>query len=582
MNTMLDTLDTFGLPALAALANGLWQSLLLAGLAWALLQLPAVREGLNAATRYVLLLVLLLSVVTLPVLTFVQAVPERAASIPALAAPTAAPVAEMPAARAVDVPPRPDVAPIAVPALPPAGIAPAAAGSAPLVTWSPSTGWIRLLVGLWALGVLLLSARLVEGIRRLQTLKAASRPLPARYHAALLRWQRASGARRPVHAAASAGITSPLAAGLVAPTILIPAHFVEQLSDDEIEQVLLHELAHLQRWDDWTRLFQKLSQAIFFLFPAVHWIGREMDHAREVACDDWVVAHTRAPRAYASCLARLVELGMQAQRGQVAPGMAAGADELFGRVRALLDRQRRCSPHVSKRAGTAALGLLALSLGALLSLPVIGLARPATPPSPSPPAPPPLSAAAPPPEASAVRNTPLRPSTASSGAVSAPEHATRLLPDRTGSRTASSPATPDDGLSKASLIKTLRAAASIPSSDDRAGVLVRAAARLPADADVWIAYLETARTIPSNADRARTLTALLAHHDPAEQVAVRFLEVARGMTSSSEKARILIAAADRLSGSAPVRTAYLDAARSITSAADQTRAVSAWLNAHRD
>jgi beta-lactamase regulating signal transducer with metallopeptidase domain len=40
-----------------------------------------------------------------------------------------------------------------------------------------------------------------------------------------------------------------------------------QLSPEEIKVILLHELAHLRRWDDWTNLAQKIVKAVFFFHP---------------------------------------------------------------------------------------------------------------------------------------------------------------------------------------------------------------------------------------------------------------------------------------------------------------------------
>src|SRR5208282_4759507 len=80
-----------------------------------------------------------------------------------------------------------------------------------------------------------------------------------------------------------------------------------QLSAEEIRIILLHEFAHLRRWDDWTNLVQKIVKAIFFFHPAVWWIENRLTIEREMACDDAVVAQTSSPRAYASSLISFAE-----------------------------------------------------------------------------------------------------------------------------------------------------------------------------------------------------------------------------------------------------------------------------------
>jgi hypothetical protein len=82
---------------------------------------------------------------------------------------------------------------------------------------------------------------------------------------------------------------------------------MQELSPDELNQILLHELAHLRRYDDWTNLAQKVVKALFFFHPAVWWIEKRVSLEREMACDDAVLAETASPRAYAECLAHLAE-----------------------------------------------------------------------------------------------------------------------------------------------------------------------------------------------------------------------------------------------------------------------------------
>ena len=117
-------------------------------------------------------------------------------------------------------------------------------------------------------------------------------------------WHRAYGLRRPVRIAGSETLAAPVAAGLRDPMILVPIALLDHLTEEEFDQVMLHEWAHLHRWDDWTNLLQRFFEAVLFFHPAVLWIGRQMDRERELACDDWVVARTRRPRSYANCLTR--------------------------------------------------------------------------------------------------------------------------------------------------------------------------------------------------------------------------------------------------------------------------------------
>ena len=113
--------------------------------------------------------------------------------------------------------------------------------------------------------------------------------------------------RRQVEILTSDLIHVPTALGFIRPAIILPSSLLEQLSPAELNQVLLHELAHLRRWDDWTNAVQKVVKALLFFHPAVWWIEERISLEREMACDDAVLAETSSPRAYAECLATLAE-----------------------------------------------------------------------------------------------------------------------------------------------------------------------------------------------------------------------------------------------------------------------------------
>jgi beta-lactamase regulating signal transducer with metallopeptidase domain len=113
--------------------------------------------------------------------------------------------------------------------------------------------------------------------------------------------------RRPAAILVSSRLDVPTAIGFFRPSVLIPAWMVATVDREELKYVLLHELAHLQRWDDWTNLLQKLAKAVFFFHPGVWWIERKLSLDREMACDDAVLAQAGSPRLYARCLARVAE-----------------------------------------------------------------------------------------------------------------------------------------------------------------------------------------------------------------------------------------------------------------------------------
>jgi beta-lactamase regulating signal transducer with metallopeptidase domain len=153
----------------------------------------------------------------------------------------------------------------------------------------------------------------------------------------------------------------PTAIGFFMPAVVIPTWLLNDLSSEELNQIFLHELAHLRRHDDWTNLAQQIVKALFFFHPAVWWIERKLSLEREMACDDAVLAATAQPRAYAECLAHLAEKTF-IHRTLIGKGIAL-AQAALGRMRhtslrvaQILDPAR---PRTTRQTWKPALSLIA-------------------------------------------------------------------------------------------------------------------------------------------------------------------------------------------------------------------------------
>ncbi len=180
----------------------------------------------------------------------------------------------------------------------------AAGGSAITVPGS----WAIYLFGAWAAVAAWRLAGVGRGLWHLYVLRKSCVPvdtksLDTRLQETIARNQ----SPRRVTLYTSDEVNVPTAIGLVEPAVVVPQWVMTELSSDELNQILLHELAHLARWDDWTNLAQKVVKAVFFFHPAVWWIEKRVSLEREMACDDAVLAETASPRAYAECLAHLAQ-----------------------------------------------------------------------------------------------------------------------------------------------------------------------------------------------------------------------------------------------------------------------------------
>jgi bla regulator protein blaR1 len=167
--------------------------------------------------------------------------------------------------------------------------------------------WARDLLIVWATiaGVLLL--RLARSLCHVRRLGRQCREVELSAYPELAKVMCQHSCHRRVRLLVSEEIRVPTALGFFRPAVVLPAWTLSELSSEELRVVLLHELAHLRRWDDWTNLAQKVLKAIFFFHPAVWWIESRLALEREMACDDLVVEQTANPQGYAASLVSLAE-----------------------------------------------------------------------------------------------------------------------------------------------------------------------------------------------------------------------------------------------------------------------------------
>ncbi len=106
--------------------------------------------------------------------------------------------------------------------------------------------------------------------------------------------------------------------GIVKPVVLLPASLATRLAPQQLEALLAHELAHIQRFDLVVNLLQRLIETMLFFHPAVWFVSRRVSIERELACDDTVVAAGWQRVNYADALVRMAELSSAPRNPQFA------------------------------------------------------------------------------------------------------------------------------------------------------------------------------------------------------------------------------------------------------------------------
>lgn len=114
------------------------------------------------------------------------------------------------------------------------------------------------------------------------------------------------GVRRVPKVRISDESPAPFIMGVLHP-VLVLSHR-QLVRPDELETVVVHEVAHLRRGDMLLRHLQWIAGVLLFFWPIVAWVNRRIDLARECACDEWALCHGHLTAGeYARCVLRAVQ-----------------------------------------------------------------------------------------------------------------------------------------------------------------------------------------------------------------------------------------------------------------------------------
>lgn len=194
----------------------------------------------------------------------------------------------------------------------------------------------------WAIGVVF--SLLTIGLALLRLRQLAKRCIvlsDGPLHAQATQLARELGLRRSVRLLSSHERTIPMTWGVFCPTLLLPSDAAEW-SDDRLRMVMLHELAHIARWDCLTHLLGHFARCLYWFHPLAWLALMQQRREQEKACDDRVVAHGARAEDYAE---HLLAVTAQLPVGYFASTLALGmsrSSRLGDRLTALLDASR---PH---------------------------------------------------------------------------------------------------------------------------------------------------------------------------------------------------------------------------------------------
>lgn len=212
---------------------------------------------------------------------------------------------------------------------------------------------------LWLAGVIVYGLKILWAYKTCQQLKNQSfTTTPEKWQGIFAQLATKVGVSPKAELRISLAASIPCAIGHLKPVVLLPMKLLLGMDQQQIEAILLHELAHIRRQDYLLGLIQTLIKAVFFFNPFLHWISSQMDREREHACDDIAVAVSQNPLLFSNTLKELAEMNIN----QKIAMNITGKKLLLIRITRLFNKRKKATTPKHNLAGGIAILFTSLTL----------------------------------------------------------------------------------------------------------------------------------------------------------------------------------------------------------------------------
>ncbi|PIQ48035.1 MAG: hypothetical protein COW03_12540 [Cytophagales bacterium CG12_big_fil_rev_8_21_14_0_65_40_12] len=230
---------------------------------------------------------------------------------------------------------------------------------------SPFSFWLRwtaqnadIALAIWLIGALLFTIRMLGGFIFLNRLKTKSKLIEdSTLLSHLDQLCNQLKIKGKVLLKQSEAVSSPLVMGVLKPMIIFPLGLIQALPTEQIEAILLHELAHIKRNDFLINIVINVLQVVYFYHPAFWWLNAQLDDEREYDCDESTVLLISNPLVLAKALTRISEFNLRPKPSSPALAFAGPRNQMLKRIKRIVQRQ----PQTNWLSGLLSFGLLLLS-----------------------------------------------------------------------------------------------------------------------------------------------------------------------------------------------------------------------------
>lgn len=215
---------------------------------------------------------------------------------------------------------------------------------------------------LWVFIVLVKISGLALGLYRLHQLKTRQvYSIGSYWEQRVNEFAQTMGIAQHVKIFQSGLVKVPAVLGHFKPVILVPLGVITSIPADQIEMVLLHELAHIRRLDFFVNFLQRLTELLFFFNPGILWISRLIREERENCCDDMALRHSGNQAVYIRALLSFREYQLNEDVYQLA----------FSGKGGLVQRAKRIASRTNPTLGAAEKTMLLVAMLAFFTLSVL-------------------------------------------------------------------------------------------------------------------------------------------------------------------------------------------------------------------
>ncbi|MEL6989109.1 MAG: M56 family metallopeptidase, partial [Bacteroidota bacterium] len=170
--------------------------------------------------------------------------------------------------------------------------------------------YLPMITTVWFAGVLFFLVKMLGGFWYIQKLKQSGiNSVPGHYLSRLKVLKKKLKVSKPVRLLESARIKTPMVIGYLKPVILFPIGTIMHLSPQQVEAILLHELAHVKRNDFLQNIIQTFIEILFYYHPVVWYISASIRAERESCCDEVAIKLSGNNIEYAKALIEIESSG---------------------------------------------------------------------------------------------------------------------------------------------------------------------------------------------------------------------------------------------------------------------------------